>query len=149
MKVIATNKKAFHDYIVLETLEVGINLIGCEVKSVRASQLNLKDSYCSIEKGQLCLNNCYIKNYDKGSFSNVESMRKRRLLANRKEIDKWEQKVAEKGLSIVPLKIYLTGSLVKLEIALVKGKKLYDKRDSQQEKDIKRETERAIRESFK
>ena len=146
MKIITTNKKAYHDYIVIETLECGINLIGCEVKSLRKGEVNLGDAYCRIENGNLVLLNCHIKNYDKGSYSNVESLRDRRLLAHKREIMRMLGKVREKGYSIVPLKIYFKDSLVKLEIALVKGKKLYDKRDSIAQKDMDRDQARAIRE---
>ena len=146
MKVIALNKKATHDYFVVETLECGINLIGCEVKSIREGEVNLTDSYCEICNGQLVLKECFIKNYDKGSFSNVASRRDRRLLAHKKETMRMLGKVREKGYSIVPLKIYFKDSLVKLEIALVKGKKLYDKRDSIAQKDMDRDQARAIRE---
>ncbi|MEG2014240.1 MAG: SsrA-binding protein SmpB [Clostridia bacterium] len=142
-KIIATNKKATHDYFVIETLETGIKLVGCEVKSIRAGEVNLKDSYCEVEGGQLILVNCYVKNYDKGSFSNVASRRDRVLLLHKRETMRLLGKVREKGYTIVPLKIYFVGSLVKLEIALVKGKQLYDKRDSLREKDLQREQERA------
>lgn len=146
MKILATNKKAYHEYNVVETLEVGINLIGCEVKSVKNSEMNLLDSYCRIENGQLILIGCYIKNYDKGSFSNVDTRRDRRLLAHKREIDRMLGKVKEKGYSIVPLKVMLSGSLIKLEIALVVGKKLYDKRDAIAKKDMDRDQQRAISE---
>ncbi|MCM1043016.1 MAG: SsrA-binding protein SmpB [Corallococcus sp.] len=149
IKLIATNKKAFHDYFVTETLECGINLIGCEVKSIRQGEVNLADSYCEITDGQLILRNMYIKSYDKGSFSNAASRRDRRLLAAKREIMRMLGKVKEKGYTVVPLKIYFKDSLVKLEIALVKGKKLYDKRDSIAVRDINRDTARAIREYTK
>ena len=126
MKIVATNKKAFHDYFVIDSFEAGINLVGCEVKSVRAGEVNLKDSYAVIRGGQLVLVSAYIKNYDKGSFSNVDSRRDRRLLMHRQEIMRLLGKVKEKGFSLVPLKMYLNGSLVKVEIGLVKGKQLYD-----------------------
>ena len=128
MKIVATNKKAFHDYFVIDSFEAGINLVGCEVKSVRAGEVNLKDSYAVIRGGQLVLVSAYIKNYDKGSFSNVDSRRDRRLLMHRQEIMRLLGKVKEKGFSLVPLKMYLNGSLVKVEIGLVKGKQLYDKK---------------------
>ena len=140
------NKKALHDYTVVERMECGINLIGCEVKSVRMGQLNLTDSYCTVKDGQLILNNCYIKNYDKGSFSNVDGRRDRRLLAHKREIMRLLGKVREKGYSLVPLKIYFKQSLVKVEVALVKGKHLYDKKQSLMEKDIERDKQRALKE---
>ncbi|MFR3347693.1 MAG: SsrA-binding protein SmpB, partial [Christensenellales bacterium] len=139
MKIVATNKKAFHDYFVLDSFEAGINLVGCEVKSVRAGEVNLKDSYAVIRGGQLVLVSAYIKNYDKGSFSNVDSRRDRRLLMHRQEIMRLLGKVKEKGFSLVPLKMYLNGSLVKVEIGLVMGKQLYDKKKAIAEKDAERD----------
>ena len=144
MKIVATNKKAFHDYFVIDSFEAGINLVGCEVKSVRAGEVNLKDSYAVIRGGQLVLVSAYIKNYDKGSFSNVDSRRDRRLLMHRQEIMRLLGKVKEKGFSLVPLKMYLNGSLVKVEIGLVKGKQLYDKKKAIAEKDAERAKQRQL-----
>ena len=144
MKIVATNKKAFHDYFVIDSFEAGINLVGCEVKSVRAGEVNLKDSYAVIRGGQLVLVSAYIKNYDKGSFSNVDSRRDRRLLMHRQEIMRLLGKVREKGFSLVPLKMYLNGSLVKVEIGLVKGKQLYDKKKAIAEKDAERDKQRQL-----
>ena len=144
MKIVATNKKAFHDYFVIDSFEAGINLVGCEVKSVRAGEVNLKDSYAVIRGGQLVLVSAYIKNYDKGSFSNVDSRRDRRLLIHRQEIMRLLGKVKEKGFSLVPLKMYLNGSLVKVEIGLVKGKHLYDKKKAIAEKDAERDKQRQL-----
>lgn len=144
MKIVATNKKAFHDYFVIDSFEAGINLVGCEVKSVRAGEVNLKDSYAVIRDGQLVLVSAYIKNYDKGSFSNVDSRRDRRLLMHRQEIMRLLGKVKEKGFSLVPLKMYLNGSLVKVEIGLVKGKQLYDKKKAIAEKDAERDKQRQL-----
>lgn len=146
MKLIATNKKALHDYFVVESLECGINLVGCEVKSLRKGEVNLADSYCRVENGSLVLLGCHIKNYDKGSYSNVASRRDRRLLAHKREIMRILGKVKEKGYSLVPLKIYFKGALVKVEVALVKGKQNFDKRDSILKKDTERATQRAIKE---
>ena len=145
MKVIATNKKALHDYFVVETLECGINLVGCEVKSLRKGEVNLADSYCRVENGSLVLLGCHIKNYDKGSYSNVASLRDRRLLAHKREIMRILGKVKEKGYSLVPLKIYFKNALVKVEVALVKGKQNFDKRESILKKDVERATQRAIK----
>ncbi len=145
-KVITTNKKAFHDYFVVETLECGINLVGCEVKSLRNGEVNLADSYCRVENGSLVLIGCHIKNYDKGSYSNVESRRDRRLLAHKREIMRILGKVKEKGYSLVPLKMYFKDALVKVEVALVKGKQNYDKKDSILKKDLERDKQRAIKE---
>ena len=144
MKIVATNKKAFHDYFVIDSFEAGINLVGCEVKSVRAGEVNLKDSYAVIRGGQLVLVSAYIKNYDKGSFSNVDSRRDRRLLMHRQEIMRLLGKVKEKGFSLVPLRMYLNGSLVKVEIGLVKGKQLYDKKKAIAEKDAERDKQRQL-----
>ena len=130
MKVIANNKKAFHNYFVVETLECGINLIGCEVKSLRKGEVNLADSYCRVESGNLVMLNCHIKNYDKGSYSNLDSRRDRRLLAHKREIMRILGKVKEKGYSLVPLKMYFKDSLVKVEVGLVRGKQNYDKKDA-------------------
>lgn len=145
-KTIATNKKAFHDYFVVETLECGINLVGCEVKSLRKGEVNLADSYCRVENGSLVMLGCHIKNYDKGSYSNVDSRRDRRLLAHKREIMRILGKVKEKGYSIVPLKLYFKDSLVKVEVALVKGKRDYDKKDAILRKDADRAQQRAIKE---
>ena len=144
MKIVATNKKAFHDYFVIDSFEAGINLVGCEVKSVRAGEVNLKDSYAVIRGGQLVLVSAYIKNYDKGSFSNVDSRRDRRLLMHRQEIMRLLGKVKEKGFSLVPLKMYLNDSLVKVELGLVKGKQLYDKKKAIAEKDAERDKQRQL-----
>ena len=146
MKLISTNKKAFHDYFVVETLECGINLIGCEVKSLRKGEVNLADSYCRVENGNLMLLGCHIKNYDKGSFSNTDSRRDRRLLAHKREIMRILGKVREKGYSLVPLKIYFKGALVKVEVGLVKGKQNFDKKQTLLNKDLERDKQRAIKE---
>ena len=144
MKLISTNKKAFHDYNVVESLECGINLIGCEVKSLRRGEVNLADSYCRIVDGSLILVNCHIKNYDKGSYSNVASRRDRRLLAHKREIMRMLGKVKEKGYSMVPLKMYFKDSLVKVEVGLVKGKRDYDKKEALLKKDAERDLERTL-----
>jgi len=146
MKLIATNKKAFHDYFVVETLECGINLIGCEVKSLRKGEVNLADSYCRVENGNLVLLGCHIKNYDKGSFSNTDARRDRRLLAHKREIMRILGKVREKGYSLVPLKMYFKDALVKVEVGLVKGKQNFDKKQSLLNKDLERDKQRAIKE---
>ncbi len=146
MKVITTNKKAYHDYTVVESLECGINLIGCEVKSLRRGEVNLADSYCRIVNGNLVLVGCHIKNYDKDSYSNLESRRDRRLLAHKREIMRMLGKVKEKGYAIVPLKLYFKDSLVKAEVALVKGKRNYDKKDSIMKRDVERDVQRTLKE---
>lgn len=146
MKIIANNKKAFHNYFVVETLECGINLIGCEVKSLRNGEVNLADSYCRIENGNLIMTGCHIKNYDKGSYSNVDSRRDRRLLAHKREIMRMLGKVKEKGYSVVPLKMYFKDSLVKVEVGLVRGKRSYDKKNAILQKDADRAQQRAVKE---
>lgn len=149
MKVVATNKKAFHDFSMVETFEAGINLVGCEVKSLRKGELNLKDGYVTVHEGQLILKNVYVKPYDKGGYSNVDPTRDRRLLMHKQEIMRLLGKVKEKGFSIVPLKVYFEGSLAKVEIALAKGKHLYDKRESIAKKDVERQQQRDIHEALK
>ena len=149
MKTLASNKQAFHEYFVVESLECGINLIGCEVKSLRDGEVNLKDSFVFIKNGNAFLKNTYIKPYEKGSFSNVDSRRDRRLLVHKKEIERLKSKSQEKGYSIVPLKVYLKDSLIKVEIALVKGKQLFDKKETIKRKDIERDTAREVRDAFK
>lgn len=144
MNVVATNKKAYHDYFVVETLECGINLIGCEVKSIRAGNINLKDNYCVIDNGNIVVKSIYIAPYDKGSYNNLDSRRDRRLLAKSHEIDRILGKVKEKGYTLVITKMYFVGSLVKVELALVKGKQNYDKRQTIADRDISRDTARQI-----
>ena len=145
MKIIATNKKAYFDYFVLETLECGIVLEGCEVKSVRLGNVSLKDSFVSItSNNEVFVKNMHIKSYEKASFL-VEEKRNRKLLLNKHEINKLSAKVKEKGLTLVPLKIYLKDSLVKLEVGLVKGKHTYDKKQVLKEKDIERDTTRQLK----
>lgn len=145
MKIVATNKKAFHDYFIEETLECGIALAGCEVKSVRQGQVNMTDSFCRVKNGELVLCGCHIKSYDKGSYANGDSRRERKLLAHKREIMRLLGKVNEKGFAIVPTKFYFVDSLVKVEVALVRGKKNYDKRATLMQKDVKRATERAVK----
>lgn len=145
MKIISTNKKAFHDYNIVESLECGINLVGCEVKSLRKGEVNLSDSYCRIDNGNLVLVNCHIKNYDKGSYSNVASRRDRRLLAHKREIMRLLGKVKEKGYSVVPTKLYFKDSLVKVEVALAKGKRDYDKKNAIAQKDAERDLQRTLK----
>lgn len=145
-RLICTNSKGYHDYTMIDSFEAGINLIGCEVKSIRSGEVSLKDSYVEIREGQLVLINCYIKNYDKGSFSNVDSRRNRRLLMHKNEIMRLVGKVREKGYTIIPTKLYMVGSLVKIEINFAKGKQLYDKKRAKMEQDIERDQARAMSE---
>lgn len=139
MKIIATNKKANHEYFILESLEAGIALTGTEIKSIRLGKVNLNDAYAQIKKGELYLINCHISKYDKGNLNNHDELRDRKLLLHKKEIRKWANKLKlEQHLTIVPLKFYLKDGLCKVEVALAKGKKLYDKRESLKERDIER-----------
>lgn len=143
-KIIAKNKKAYHDYFVEETYEAGIELIGCEVKSVRQGKVNLKDSWCSIVKGEILVNAMHIANYEQGNIFNCDPKRVRRLLMHKREIMKLFGIVKQDGLSIIPLSIYFKGSKIKMQVGLCKGKKLYDKRKSLMEKTVKRDVERAM-----
>lgn len=140
--IAAQNKKATHDYFILETYEAGIELYGTEVKSIRASAVNMRDSYCFIEKGEMFMSGVHISPYEKGNIFNKEPMRVRKLLMHKKEILKLFGKVGTEGVTIVPLKMYFKGSKVKVEIGLCKGKKLYDKRDSEAKKQANRDIER-------
>ncbi|MEA4831793.1 MAG: SsrA-binding protein SmpB [Oscillospiraceae bacterium] len=142
IKIISNNKKAYHDYFVEEKYETGIELCGTEVKSVRAGNVNLKDSYCEVTGGQIFALNIHINPYDAGSFSNEDPRRKRRLLMHKREILKLMSLSQKDGYTLVPLAVYLKGSLVKMEIGLCKGKKLYDKREASAEIDRERETQR-------
>ena len=140
--IAAQNKKANHDYFILETYEAGIELYGTEVKSIRASAVNMKDSYCFIEKGELYMSGVHISPYEKGNIFNKEPLRVRKLLMHKKEIMKLFGKVGTEGVTLVPLKMYFNGSRVKVEIGLCKGKKLYDKRDTEAKKQAMRDIER-------
>ena len=144
-KLIAPNKKARHDYFVIEAYEAGIELFGTEVKSIRRGQVNLKDSYCYVEKGELFVSGMHISPYEQGNIFNKDPMRIRRLLMHKKEINKLLGLVTQQGLTLVPLSMYFRGSRVKLEIGLCKGKKLYDKRDSEAQRQSGRDIERAMK----
>ncbi len=141
-KIIATNKKAYHDYFIEDTFEAGIVLTGSEVKSARLGQVNLKDSYAIIKNGELMLMGLHISPYEKGSFFNPDARRTRKLLMHKKEITKLKQKTEQKGYTIVVTKLYFKQALLKAEVALARGKELHDKRETlkkrQQEMDIKR-----------
>jgi len=146
-KTIANNKKAYHDYFVDETYEAGIELVGTEVKSIRAGKVNLKDSWCSIKDGEIFVNGMHISPYEHGNIFNRDPVRVRKMLMHKKEIMKLFGLVQQKGLALVPLSIYFKGSNVKLKIGLCKGKKLYDKRASLAEKSAKRKMDRVLKES--
>lgn len=144
-KLIATNKKAYHEYFVDDRYEAGIALFGTEVKSVRLGQVNLKDCYCTIKNNEIFVNGMHISPYEKGNIFNKDPLRVRKLLLHRYEINKIEGKLQEKGLTLVPLKVYFKGSLVKVEIGVARGKKLYDKRQDIAKKDQRREAEREFK----
>ena len=144
-KVIAQNKKARHDYFVDETYEAGIALFGTEVKSLRAGNVNLKDSYCSFKNGEIFALGVHISPYEKGNVFNREPLRPKKLLMHKKEIVRLASKAAEKGFSVIPLSLYFSGSRVKMEIGLCRGKKLYDKRDDLAKAAAKRDMERAYK----
>ncbi len=146
IKIICTNRQASHEYFFEGFYEVGIQLVGSEVKSVRLGSVNLKDSFCSIKDNELWLMNAYIKPYEKGSFFNVEGRRSRKLLAHKEEINKMRGYVERKGYTLVPTEVYLKKGLVKVKIALAKGKELHDKRSVEHEKQQKRKIERAVKE---
>lgn len=145
IKIIAQNKKARHEYFILETYECGIELFGTEVKSVRLGKVNLADSYAGITNGEVWIKQMNISPFEQGNIFNRDPLRERKLLMHKHEILKLSQKIKEQGLSLVPLKVYLKGSLVKVELALVKGKKLYDKREDIAKRDAKRSMDRAIK----
>ena len=141
-KLIANNKKAYHDYFILEQYEAGIVLHGTEVKSLRQGSCSIKEAFVRIEDGEMFIYGMHISPYEKGNIFNKDPLRVRKLLLHKAEINKMLGKTKEKGMSIVPLKVYFKGSLVKVEIGLAKGKKLYDKRQDIAKKDQKREAER-------
>jgi len=144
-KVIATNRKAFHDYFVLQKLEAGIALTGTEVKSLREGRVNLKDSYIDFDHGEAFLVGAHISPYSHGNRENHDPERKRKLLLHRREIDRLFGQVVEKGLTIVPLRLYFKSGRVKAEIAVVRGKKLFDKRESEKRRELDREAEAAMK----
>ncbi len=142
---IAQNKKAYHDFFIEETIECGVELFGTEVKSLRQGKVNLKDSYCNIVKGEVFVNGMHISPYEKGNIFNKDPMRVRKLLLHKREITKLIGLVSQQGYTLVPTSLYFVGSKVKLEMALAKGKKLYDKREDIAKKDLRRETEREFK----
>ncbi len=148
IKVMARNREAYHEYFVEEEFEAGIELCGTEVKSIRAGTLNLKDAWCGIKDGQLLINQMHISPYDHGNRFNPDAKRVRRLLMHKREIMRLLGKVKQDGYSLIPLSVYLKGSLVKVKLGLCKGKKLYDKRQSAAERDAKRQIDRAMKERY-
>ena len=145
-KTIAQNKKARHDYFVEESYEAGIELCGTEVKSIRQGRVNLKDSWCSVDKGELFVNGMHISPFEQGNIFNRDPMRVRKLLMHKKEINRLFGIVKQTGYSLIPLSLYFKGSRVKMQIGLCKGKKLYDKREDMAKRAAKRDMERAIKE---
>jgi SsrA-binding protein len=144
-KLIASNKKALHDYFVLQKAEAGVALTGTEVKSLRDGNANIKDSYVIFKDGEAFLFNAHISPYSHGNLANHEAERSRKLLLHRREIEKLREQVVEKGLTVVPLRLYFKGGKVKVEIAVVRGKKLYDKRATEKAKDADREAAAAMK----
>ncbi|MBO4652567.1 MAG: SsrA-binding protein SmpB [Lachnospiraceae bacterium] len=145
IRLIASNKKAYHDYFIEDKYEAGIALHGTEVKSIRMGQVSVKESYIRIEKGEAFLYGMHISPYEKGNIFNRDPLRVKKLLLRRAEINKISGKLQEQGYTLVPLSVYLKGNLVKVEIGIAKGKKLYDKRESIAKKDMQREAEREFK----
>ncbi len=144
-KLIASNKKAFHDYFILQKAEAGVALTGTEVKSLRDGKANIKDSYVIFKDSEAFLFNAHISPYSHGNLQNHEPERNRKLLLHRREIEKWREQVVEKGLTVVPLRLYFKGGKVKVEIAVVRGKKLYDKRATEKAREADREAAVAMK----
>ena len=149
VKLVANNKKAYHDFFIEDTYEAGISLHGTEVKSIRNGGVNLKDSWCSIDNGELFVKGMHISPYEKGNIFNKDPFRVRRLLMHRKEINSLFGKVKQEGLTLIPLSLYFKDSRVKIQIGLCKGKKLHDKREDIAKRDAKREIERSVKERFR
>jgi ssrA-binding protein len=145
-KTITTNKKAFHEYFVEESMEAGIELTGTEVKSLRAGTVNLKDAWCSIVEGELFVNGMHVSPYEQGNIFNRDPLRVRRLLMHKREILRLYGVMKQQGYTLIPLSLYFKGSRVKVQIGLCRGKKLYDKREDAARRDMKREAERALKE---
>ncbi|MBR0120357.1 MAG: SsrA-binding protein SmpB [Clostridia bacterium] len=144
-KPVAQNKKAYHDYFVLEKYEAGIELFGTEVKSIRQGKINLKDAWCSIKNGEIFVNGMHISPYEQGNIFNRDPVRVRRLLMHKKEINRLYGTVKQQGLALVPLSVYFSKGRAKVEVGLCKGKKLYDKRESAAVKEAQRKIERGIK----
>lgn len=145
LKVLASNRKAYHDYTIDETYEAGVALTGTEIKSVRAGSLNLRDSYAQVRNGELWLMNVHVAPYEPASRQNVDPYRDRKLLMHRKEILRLNSRVQEKGLTLIPLRVYLKKNRAKVELGLGRGKKQYDKRDAIAKRDSAREMQRSVK----
>ena len=149
VKIVASNRKARHEYFIEDTIEAGIVLKGTEVKSIRAGRVNVKESYAMVENGEVFIYNMHISPYEQGNIYNVDPIRKRKLLLNKREIRKLEAQVMQKGYTLIPLTVYINeDGLVKVELALGKGKKLYDKREDIAKKDAMRKIERRVKEKY-
>src|SRR5699024_6714946 len=148
MKVVTQNKKAFHDYFILDTYEAGIELKGTEIKSVRLGHVNLKDAFIRFKNDEAFIENMHIARYEQGNIVNHERLRNRKLLLHKKQSRKLQREVKENGLTVVPTKLYFNTSKLKVEIALARGKKLYDKRQDLKAKDAKRDMERALKNAY-
>ncbi len=145
MKVIANNKKAFHDYHILDKYECGIVLKGTEIKSIRLGKVNIKDSYCLVRNNEMFVMNMHVSKFEQGNQFNHDETRSRKLLLHRREINKIDLKASQENMTIVPLKLYLDRGLCKIEIALAKGKKTYDKRQALKEKDMKKRVDQQLK----
>ena len=146
VKPVASNRKAFHDYFIEKRYEAGIELAGTEVKSIRLGNINLRDSFCTVKNGELLVHGVHISPYEKGNIFNRDPDRSRRLLMHKREIRRLQARIQQDGLTLIPLSVYLKDSLVKMEICLAKGKKLYDKRAASAERDAGREIDRTMKE---
>ncbi len=145
IKQIANNKKAFHDYFILEKFECGIELFGTEVKSIRAGSCSVKESFCKVDKDEVFVENMHINPYERGNIFNKDPYRTRKLLLHKKEIRKLKEELKNQGITLIPLSVYFKGSKVKVEIGLCKGKKLYDKRETSKKKEMKKKADYAAK----
>ena len=146
IKQVAQNRKAYHDYFVMEKFEAGIELYGTEVKSIRQGNINLKDAFCTVKDGEMLVRGLHVSPYEKGNIFNRDPMRAKRLLMHKREIIKLYARIKQEGLTLIPISVYFKDSIVKLELGLCKGKKLHDKRDSEAERDAGREMDRSLKE---
>lgn len=146
LKTIAQNKKAFHDYFLIESMEAGIELCGTEVKSIRQGRINLKDAWCAVDGGELFVYGMHVSPYEQGNIFNKDPMRARRLLMHKREIMRLMGFVKQDGMALIPISLYFKGSRVKVQVGICKGKKLYDKREDMARRAAKRDMERAIKE---
>ena len=149
IKLIANNKKAYHDYFVLEEHEAGIELFGTEVKSIRQGRVNLKDAWCSIDNGEIFVNGMHISPYEQGNIFNRDPLRKKKLLMHKKEIHKLYGTIKQQGLTLIPLSVYFNKGKAKIKVGLCKGKKIYDKRDVAAKKEANRSIDREIKERMR